>query len=78
MGTALYTAPELAENASQSTYSQKVDMYTLGIILFEMIHPPFETGMERVQTIMALRTSMVIIPEEMRIDSKYEKTVKVI
>lgn len=77
VGTTLYVAPELTGNASKSVYNQKVDMYTLGIILFEMCQPPFDTSMERAQTIMALRNPSIIIPECMLQDSKYEKTVKV-
>ncbi|XP_039950475.1 eIF-2-alpha kinase GCN2 [Bactrocera tryoni] len=78
VGTTLYVAPELTGNASKSTYGQKVDMYTLGIILFEMSQPPFETGMERVQTIVALRTAAIVIPENMLSDNRYEKTVKIL
>lgn len=76
VGTALYVAPELTGKASKSTYGQKVDMYTLGIILFEMSRPPFETIMERVQTIIALRTAAIVIPDDMLNDNRYEKTVK--
>lgn len=52
-------------------------MYTLGIILFEMSNPPFETGMERVKTILALRSSSIIIPDNMLKEPKYQKTVEV-
>lgn len=52
-------------------------MYTLGIILFEMAQPPFDTSMERAQTIMALRSANIVIPEKMLVDSKNEKTIKV-
>lgn len=52
-------------------------MYTLGIILFEMVQPPFDTSMERAQTIMALRSPNIVIPEQMLADSKNEKTIKV-
>ncbi|EDW27954.1 GL27249 [Drosophila persimilis] len=78
VGTTLYVAPELTGNASKSVYNQKVDMYTLGIILFEMCQPPFDTSMERAQTIMALRNACITIPEGMLKDSKYEKTVKML
>ncbi|ALC47839.1 Gcn2 [Drosophila busckii] len=78
VGTTLYVAPELTGNASKSVYNQKVDMYTLGIILFEMVQPPFDTSMERAQTIMALRSSSIVIPEDMLQESKYEKTVKML
>lgn len=77
VGTTLYVAPELTGNASKSVYNQKVDMYTLGVILFEMCQPPFDTSMERAQTIMALRNPSIVIPESMLQDTKYEKTVKV-
>ncbi|EDW16491.1 eIF-2-alpha kinase GCN2 [Drosophila mojavensis] len=78
VGTTLYVAPELTGNASKSVYNQKVDMYTLGIILFEMCQPPFDTSMERAQTIMALRNPSIVIPKSMLQDPKYEKTVKML
>ncbi|XP_023293055.2 eIF-2-alpha kinase GCN2 [Lucilia cuprina] len=78
VGTTLYVAPELTGNASKSTYNQKVDMYTLGIILFEMCNPPFGTGMERAETIINLRNASIIFPENMLKNNKYEKTVKLI
>ncbi|XP_068157751.1 eIF-2-alpha kinase GCN2 [Drosophila tropicalis] len=78
VGTTLYVAPELTGNASKSVYNQKVDMYTLGIILFEMCQPSFDTSMERTQTIMALRSIAITIPESMLQDVKYEKTVQML
>ncbi|KAH8310513.1 hypothetical protein KR044_001731 [Drosophila immigrans] len=78
VGTTLYVAPELTGNASKSVYNQKVDMYTLGIILFEMCQPPFDTSMERAQTIMALRTTAIVIPDKMLQDAKNEKTIKML
>ena len=78
VGTALYVAPELTGNASKSTYNQKVDLYSLGIILFEMSHPPFETGMERVNIIVALRNPAVTIPDYMLNDPQYTQQIKVI
>uniref|UniRef100_A0A1I8NAC2 non-specific serine/threonine protein kinase n=1 Tax=Musca domestica TaxID=7370 RepID=A0A1I8NAC2_MUSDO len=78
VGTTLYVAPELTGNASKSTYSQKVDMYTLGIILFEMCHSPFATGMERAETIIKLRSPNIVIPDYMLTNPKNEKTVKLL
>jgi hypothetical protein len=46
----------------QPSYDQKADMYSLGIILFEMWHPPFETTMDRITTIVKLRDRMVRCP----------------
>ena len=47
VGTALYTAPEVTRR--NTWYNQKVDLYSLGVIFFEMCHPPLVTGMERIQ-----------------------------
>ncbi|XP_058833033.1 eIF-2-alpha kinase GCN2-like [Topomyia yanbarensis] len=78
VGTALYVAPELTGNASKSTYNQKVDLYSLGIILFEMSTQPLATGMERVKTLMDLRTDTIRFPESFLSESKYSQQVQVI
>lgn len=75
VGTALYVAPELEGNASKSTYNQKVDLYSLGIIFFEMITPPFETAMERIMTIKALRTVDVTMPKSLLADDRLKNEV---
>lgn len=77
VGTALYVAPELKGKASDSQHNQKVDMYSLGIIFFEMCHPPFSTGMERIETLTALRSPEVTVPNRMENDSNYSRKVKV-
>lgn len=78
VGTALYVAPELTGNASKSTYNQKVDLYSLGIILFEMSSTPLATGMERVKTLMDLRSSSIQFPDHMMTESKYSQQLQVI
>ncbi|XP_037027743.1 eIF-2-alpha kinase GCN2 isoform X2 [Bradysia coprophila] len=78
VGTALYVAPELTGNASKATYNQKVDLYSLGIILFEMSSPQFETGMERVKIMAELRTPAIIIPTYMLENAKFSQHVQVI
>ncbi len=61
VGTALYTAPEISQRASSSSrsgsiiYNQKVDLYSLGVIFFEMCSPPLATGMERIKVLTDLR-----------------------
>ena len=47
VGTAAYRAPELETQGRRGafTYDEKADMYSLGIILFEMVHRPFSTGL---------------------------------
>ncbi|XP_055298583.1 eIF-2-alpha kinase GCN2-like [Sitodiplosis mosellana] len=47
VGTSYYVAPELSEIAKNSTYGKEADIYSLGMIFFEMRHPQFATGMER-------------------------------
>ncbi|KAI9217821.1 hypothetical protein BC828DRAFT_417807 [Blastocladiella britannica] len=60
IGTALYTAPEV--RSSSQKYNQKVDMYSLGIIFFELVHPPFTTGMERFMLLRDLRSPEIEFP----------------
>ncbi|PRP82937.1 eukaryotic translation initiation factor 2-alpha kinase 4 isoform 1 [Planoprotostelium fungivorum] len=54
VGTPFYTSPE---QESRREYDQKVDVYSLGIIFFEMCYS-FSTGMERVLTLNALRNTL--------------------
>lgn len=78
VGTALYTAPELSGNASKSTYNQKVDLYSLGVIFFEMCTPPLNTGMERVKTIAALRTPEVVLPNGILLDESNKNEIELL
>jgi serine/threonine protein kinase len=59
VGTAIYRAPEQGVGSTSSaatiTYNNKADLYSLGIILFEMCHQPFSTGMERILEIKDIR-----------------------
>lgn len=52
IGTRLYASPE---QISKKTYDEKTDVYSLGIICFELFHKTFATEMERRCTILALR-----------------------
>ncbi|CAG9763995.1 unnamed protein product [Ceutorhynchus assimilis] len=63
VGTALYVAPEI-NSAAKGFYNQKVDIYSLGIILFEMCYKPLETGMERIKILTKLRMKDITFPEE--------------
>lgn len=50
VGTTFYRAPEQEGGASRSKgdgdYNMQADMYSLGVILFEMLYPPFGTVSE--------------------------------
>lgn len=68
VGTALYVAPELTTKAAKAIYNQKVDIYSLGIILFEMCYKPPTTGMERIKILANLRMKEIILPQELQAD----------
>lgn len=53
IGTALYVAPEISAS-SGVPYTDKVDMYSLGVMFYEMCQV-FPTAMERVQALQSLR-----------------------
>jgi serine/threonine protein kinase len=62
VGTTFYRAPEQETGlVSPSTkkgdrrYTVHADIFSLGVILFEMFHPPFATYMERAETLTILR-----------------------
>ncbi|KAL2854653.1 anticodon binding domain of tRNAs-domain-containing protein [Aspergillus pseudodeflectus] len=53
LGTTYYVAPEMKSGFS-GHYNEKVDMYSMGVIFFEMCHS-LPTSMERDQTLRAIR-----------------------
>jgi len=59
VGTSLYCAPEVLnarnERGAGAQYDCKADMYSMGIVLFEMSQPRFATGSERITVIRNLR-----------------------
>ncbi|XP_050314345.1 eukaryotic translation initiation factor 2-alpha kinase [Anthonomus grandis grandis] len=52
VGTTLYMSPEQSKGKS---YDSKVDIFALGIILFELL-VPFSTNMERIKTLTDVKT----------------------
>ncbi|VVC37487.1 Protein kinase, ATP binding site,Serine/threonine-protein kinase, active site,Protein [Cinara cedri] len=64
IGTALYVAPEINILGPKAIYNEKVDIYSLGIIFFEMCHKPFSTEMERIKVLSDLRMYECILPTE--------------
>lgn len=67
IGTASYVAPEV--RSAVGTYNSKVDMYSLGIIFFEMNYPA-GTVMERAQVLQGLRQQKPILPSDFDIAEK--------
>lgn len=53
VSTTHYEAPEM----NTSKYDEKVDIYALGIILFELITPPFQYNTDRFEQIDILRNT---------------------
>ncbi|CCE82585.1 Piso0_002317 [Millerozyma farinosa CBS 7064] len=72
VGTVFYTANEVASG----DYDEKVDMYSLGIIFFEMCYP-MSTGMERASTLNNLRLSSIEFPPGFN-ESRYKLEKKII
>lgn len=66
IGTAMYVAVEVLNG--KGSYNEKIDMYSLGIIFFEMIYP-FSTGMERVNILKGLRSSNVEFPKDFDVNN---------
>jgi len=46
---------------NREAYNQKVDIYSMGIILFELLYP-FSTQMERMQSIANVRLQAPVFP----------------
>ncbi|KAL7471057.1 hypothetical protein ACHAXS_011340 [Conticribra weissflogii] len=58
VGTTLYVAPEQETKRSKRgevSYDSKADIFSLGVVLFEMFMPPFSTDMERADVLSKLR-----------------------
>ncbi|KAJ5191714.1 Serine/threonine-protein kinase GCN2 [Penicillium cinerascens] len=70
LGTTYYVAPEMKSGFS-GHYNEKVDMFSLGVIFFEMCHP-LPTSMERDQTLRAIREPNHILP------STFQQSEKVV
>lgn len=64
VGTSYYVAPELKKSAFTSTYGRESDIYSLGMIFFEMKHPRFGTYMERHEVLTKARNN--IFPDFMQ------------
>ncbi|CAF3917079.1 unnamed protein product, partial [Rotaria sp. Silwood2] len=63
-GTMLYMSPE---QINRQPYNQKVDIYAMGIILFELLYP-FSTQMERMRAIANVRLQTPVFPNDFERD----------
>ncbi|KAE9552500.1 hypothetical protein FO519_004280 [Halicephalobus sp. NKZ332] len=61
IGTGLYIAPEVIQNTaySKKTYDSRCDVYSVGIVLFEMFFRPLPIGMERLDILQHLRNQLI-------------------
>ncbi|KAJ4306592.1 eukaryotic translation initiation factor 2-alpha kinase [Collariella sp. IMI 366227] len=64
IGTAVYVAPEVRTGGSGS-YTAKVDMYSLGVIFFEMSYPAM-LGMQRAQVLERVRRNPPALPSDFK------------
>jgi translation initiation factor 2-alpha kinase 4 len=62
IGTAFYVAPEVRSSVAGS-YTSKVDMYSLGVIFFEMNYRAI-VGMERAHVVEGLRQKQPVLPSD--------------
>lgn len=72
VGTTLYVANEVL--TGDGNYNEKVDMYSVGIIFFEMVYH-LSTGMERVITLKNLRSPSVDFPSDFSSEKATEKKI---
>ncbi|QPG74822.1 hypothetical protein FOA43_002158 [Brettanomyces nanus] len=73
IGTTLYIATEVLDG--NGDYNEKVDLYSLGIIFFEMIYS-LGTSMERYTAIRNLRTLEIVLPSDFEANKlATEKTI---
>jgi translation initiation factor 2-alpha kinase 4 len=75
VGTRLYIAPEVQSRRRGPRNHSKADLYSLGIVFFEMNYM-FSTGAERIAVIEDLRKSAIIFPSSW--EPKRERQRKII
>jgi translation initiation factor 2-alpha kinase 4 len=74
IGTAFYVAPEVSSSNGVGSYTSKVDMYSLGVILFEMCYRPLLPGMERAEIGKNLRLERPSLPKDFDFVGKHVQT----
>lgn len=74
LGNELYCAPELTGD-NKYRYNNSVDMYSLGIILLEMLHPMKNVTQRRKKILDDARLEEITLPESMK-DTPEERIIK--
>ncbi|UPK95151.1 hypothetical protein LCI18_006086 [Fusarium solani-melongenae] len=73
IGTAYYSAPEIKSTVN-GMYSTKVDMYSLGIIFFEMCYIPM-MGMQKADVLGQLRRVKPVLPSDFKPADKVQTEI---
>lgn len=75
VGTLHYMSPEQAKGQA---YGEKVDIFAAGVVLFEMLSPPFDTAMERFEVLSSFSAHEKKWPSEFqsRIDNRIFKMLE--
>ncbi|EMT68388.1 Serine/threonine-protein kinase GCN2 [Fusarium odoratissimum] len=73
IGTAYYSAPEVRSTVN-GIYSTKVDMYSLGIIFFEMCYLPM-MGMQKADVLGQLRRPKPVLPSDFKPTDKAQAEI---
>ncbi|KAF5019705.1 hypothetical protein F66182_8274 [Fusarium sp. NRRL 66182] len=73
IGTAYYSAPEV-RSAVNGMYSTKVDMYSMGIIFFEMCYLPM-MGMQKADVLGQLRKPKPVLPVDFKPAEKVQTEI---
>lgn len=83
VGTTFYRAPEQegrrgrgGSGRDDTTYDMKADIYSFGIVLFELFSLPFSTYMERAETLLRLRGESPADPSVSAASKKENDTTK--
>ncbi|EEU44810.1 uncharacterized protein NECHADRAFT_71976 [Fusarium vanettenii 77-13-4] len=73
IGTAYYSAPEIKSTVN-GMYSTKVDMYSVGIIFFEMCYIPM-MGMQKADVLGQLRRVKPVLPSDFKPADKVQTEI---
>ena len=70
------SSPPSLSSSSSSDYTQKVDLYSLGIIFFEMCHAPSDTVMERAKMLTNIRQKEIVFPSSFDTEKKEKQVIR--